>query len=113
MSLDYYSEIFKQLLLRKVVIKCGTKIYRTGKIKNFDIRQFYIKLFIENNKNNIKLVELPYPYIITTNGSTTTLNYHTSAFCNTTSKPFAKINLFDKSNTSKFYNNLIEIITVE
>ena len=64
MSLDYYSEIFKKLLLRNVAIKCGTKTCRAGKIQNFDIKQFYVKLFIENNKNNIKVLELPYPYTI-------------------------------------------------
>jgi hypothetical protein len=113
MSLDYYSEIFKKLLLRNVAIKCGTKTCRAGKIQNFDIKQFYVKLFIENNKNNIKVLELPYPYTIQYTENVTTLNYHTTAFCNKTLDTYLKIKLFNNKSASKYFNNNIEIHTIE
>ena len=113
MNLDTYSEVFKKLLLRNVIIKCGTKTYRSGKIKNFDIKQFYIKLFIENNKQNIKLLELPYPFEISYTPEKTTLNYHTSAFYNRDNDLSLKIKLLSTKEASKFFNNNVEIIPVE
>ena len=113
MSLDNYSEVFKKLLLRNVVIKYGTKTYRSGQIKNFDINQFYIKLFIENNKQNIKLLELPYPFDITYTPQKTTLNYQLTSFYNRDSDLSLKIKLLSTKDSSKFFNNTIEIITVE
>lgn len=113
MKLDYYSEIFKKLLLRNVIIKCGSKTYRAGKIQNFDIKQFYVKFFIENNKNNIKVLELPYPYIVDYTENVTTLNYHTTAFCNKASDTYLKIKLFNNKSASKYFNNTIEIHTVD
>jgi len=64
MKLDQYSDCFKYLLLRDVIIKINNKVIRSGKIKNFAIKQFYIKLFIENQKGHIRLLELPYPFSI-------------------------------------------------
>ena len=113
MNLDYYSEIFKKLLLRNILIKCGTKTYRTGKLQNFDIKQFYVKLFIENNKNNIKILELPYPYEVTYDKQITTLNYQTTAFCGATSDTYLKIKLFNSKSASKYFNNNIEIHTID
>lgn len=113
MNLDYYSEIFKKLLLRNITIKCGSKTYRAGKLQNFDIKQFYVKLFIENNKNNIKLLELPYPYDIHYSNRLTTLNYQTTAFCNTATETYHKIKLFNNKNASKYFNSNIEIHTID
>lgn len=113
MSLDYYSEIFKRLLLRNVVIKCGTKTCRAGKIQNFDIKQFYVKFFIENNKNNVKVLELPYPYKVHHTESKTTLNYQTSSFCNKSVTASLKIKTLNSKGSSRFFNNDIEIIVVD
>jgi hypothetical protein len=113
MSLDYYSEVFKKLLLRNVIIKCGSKTYRSGKIQNFDIKQFYIKLYIENNKHNLKIIELPYPFIISTTANTTTLNYHISSFTNTNTNTFVKIKTLNNKESSKYFDNIIEIVAVD
>lgn len=113
MNLDYYSEIFKKLLLRNIVVKSGTKTYRTGKLQNFDIKQFYVKLFIENNKNNIKILELPYPYNITHTEQITTLNYQTTSFCSPTTDIYHKIKLINSKNASKYFNNNIEIHSID
>lgn len=113
MNLDYYSEIFKKLLLRDVVIKCGTKTCRSGKIQNFDIKQFYVKLYIENNKSNIKVLELPYPYHITHKNNTTTLNYHTTSFCNKNTETYLKVKLINNKSASKYFDNIIEIISLD
>lgn len=113
MNLDYYSEIFKKLLLRNIIIKCGSKTYRSGKLQNFDIKQFYVKLYIENNKNNIKVLELPYPYKVKYTKSLTTLNYQTTAFCNANTNTYSNIKLFSSKNASKFFNDNIEIHTID
>lgn len=113
MSLDYYSDVFKKLLLRNVIIKCGTKTCRSGKIQNFDIKQFYVKLFIENNKNNVKVLELPYPYTVTQTETKTTLNYQTSSICNKAPTTLVKIRMLSNKNASKYFNNNIEIQVVD
>jgi hypothetical protein len=113
MSLDYYSEVFKKLLLHNVVIKCGTKTCRAGKIQNFDIKQFYVKLYIENVKNNIKVLELPYPYTISYKEKTTTLNYHTTSFCDKNTDTHLNIKLINSRGASKYFDNNIEIITID
>lgn len=113
MSLDYYSEVFKKLLLRDVIIRCGTKTCRVGKIQNFDIKQFYVKFFIENNKNKIKVLELPYPYIVSQHNNITTLNYHTTSFCSKNSETFLKIKLINNKSASKYFDNIVEIISLD
>jgi hypothetical protein len=113
MSLDYYSDIFKDLLLRNVVIKTNNKVYRSGKINNFDIKQFYIKITIENNKKQIKQIELPYPFRVSQSNNITVLNYHLSAFCSQNTDAYSKLLSLNSKESSKFFNNIIEITIVE
>lgn len=113
MSFDVYSEVFKNLLLRNVVIKYGEKVYKTGKIQNFDIKQFYIKLLLENQKKQIKLIELPYPFRIEYTDNKTTLNYHLTSFCSINNKMYNRISECDTEEAGKFYDNLVEISIVE
>lgn len=113
MSFDLYSNVFKNLLLRNVVIKYGEKVYKTGKIQNFDIKQFYIKLLLENHKKQIKLIELPYPFRIEYTDHCTTLNYHLTAFCSEDSEMYEEITKCNKEEAGKFFNNLVKISIVE
>jgi hypothetical protein len=113
MSFNLYSEVFKNLLLRNVVIKYGEKTYKSGKIQNFDIKQFYIKLFIENHKKQHKLIELPYPFRVEVETGKTTLNYHISSFCDKENILFTKLTSLDQSETGKFYDNVVEILVVD
>ena len=111
MRLEAYSEVFKNLLLRNVTIRCNNKILRTGKIKNFAIKQFIIKLFIENNKGHVRILELPYPFDINQAGHLITLNYKIGTFCQNNSELHYKIKLLSKRNISKFYDNEVEIVS--
>ena len=111
MKIETYSEFFKNLLLHDVIIKCNNKIIKTGKIKNFDIKQFYIKLYIENTKGKVKLLELPYPFDIKQTKHKTSLNYHIATFCGNNNEMFYRIKLLQK-NVSKLYDNTVEIIPV-
>jgi hypothetical protein len=113
MSFDLYSDVFKNLLLRNVVIKYGEKVYKTGKIQNFDIKQFYIKLLLENHKKQIKLIELPYPFSIEYTDECTTLNYHLTSFCSKDSEMYEDIARCGKGEVGKFYDNLVKISIVE
>jgi len=112
MKLEAYSDFFKNLLLHDVIIKYNNKILKTGKIKNFDIKQFYIKLYIENIKGKIKILELPYPFDITQTKQKTILNYRIATFCGGNNEMFFRIKLLQKS-VSKLYDNLLEIIPIK
>lgn len=105
-----YNDIFKNLLLHKVDIKCNNKIIRSGVIKNFAFKQFIIKVFIETNKGTTRVLEIPYPFSITSVNNTITLDYKLHTFCQNNSELLYKIKLLNKKHVSKFYDNTIDII---
>jgi hypothetical protein len=112
MKLDLYSEYFKNLLLRDVNIRVNNKIIRSGKIKNFAIKQFYIKLFIENNKGHVRMLELPYPFNIVQEGDLTSLNYNISTFCGANRELKCKLKFLSKKSVSKLYDTVVDITVV-
>lgn len=112
MKLEFYSDVFKNLLLRNVNVKCNSKILRSGIIKNFAIKQFIIKVFIENSKGHIRILELPYPFEIKQQNNITLLNYKLNTFCKTNSELSCKIKLLNKKNVSKFFDNIVEITVI-
>ena len=109
MKLDQYSDCFKYLLLRDVSIKINNKVIRVGKIKNFAIKQFYIKLFIENAKGHIRLLELPYPFGISQIDDITSLDYNMDTFCGSNKDLKCKLKFLSKKNVSKFYDTVVYI----
>jgi hypothetical protein len=111
MKLEFYSEVFKTLLLKDVIIKNATKTIRTGKIKNFSIKQFHIKLYIENSKKVIKVLELPYPYRIDYTPTCTSLNYELTTFCLNNKEIYQKLKLLNRKTASKHYDNIIQIVS--
>lgn len=112
MSIEAYNKILQKFLLQKVIFKCDSKVLKTGKIKLFNIKQYFIRFNIENDKGEIKQLELPYPFIIHDNGDTCTLNYHLSSFTHINKEVITKIKDINTDDSMRMYNKLVQIIPV-
>lgn len=111
MSLENYSKILQQLLQSKVIFKCDNKVLKTGKLKLFNIKQYFIKFYIETDKGENKILELPYPFLIDyTDAGLCTLNYRISSICNNTQPVFDKLKSCKTSISHKIYDNVVSII---
>jgi hypothetical protein len=112
MSIENYNKVLQKFLLQKVIFKCDNKILKTGKIKLFNTKQYFIRFNIENDKGEIKQLELPYPFAIHDNGDTCTLNYHLSSFTHKNIDVIKRINNTNSEDSMRMYNRLVQIIPV-
>lgn len=112
MNIESYNKILQKFLLQKVIFKCDNKILKTGKIKLFNIKQYFIRFNIENDKGEIKQLELPYPFLIHDNETTCTLNYHLTSFTHSNKDVVTKISKINTDDSMRMYNRLVQIIPV-
>ena len=111
MNLDLYNKVLQQLLQAHITLKCDKKVLRSGVLKLFNIKQYFIKLYIETDKKELKILELPYPYSISLGDSGCTLNYHLSTLCHN-HQPTMDILRAQKLGTPyRMYDNIISITT--
>lgn len=111
MNLELYSKILQNLLQSKIQIKCENKILKTGKLTLFNIKQYFIRFHIENEKKINKVYELPYPFFININeNGTYTLNYKLTAICNNHNSTVNALKSLKQSNSHRIYDNEITII---
>jgi|TARA_R110002020_G_scaffold162162_2_gene347638 hypothetical protein len=106
--LENITDHLKPFLLRDIIIRTDKKVLKRGRLKIFQIKQYYINLSLEYKKS-IKNYEIPYPFDIhlEKEGTEAVLNYHLSSFV-----PYSQINkvkCLDTSSKSKIYNNLVYI----
>tara|TARA_R100001129_G_scaffold181511_1_gene160899 strand:- start:4067 stop:4423 length:357 start_codon:yes stop_codon:yes gene_type:complete len=106
--LENITDHLKPFLLRDIIIRTDKKILKRGKLKIFQIKQYYINLSLEY-KNSIKNYEIPYPFDIQLEqeGNEAVLNYHLSSFV--PKSQINKVKCLDTSSKSKIYNNLVYI----
>ena len=98
----------KRFLLRDIIIRTDKKVLKKGRLKIFQIKQYYINLSLEY-KNSIKNYEIPYPYKIhiEQDGAEAVLNYHLSSFV--PQGQINKVKCLDTASRSKLYDNLVYI----
>ena len=109
-SLEKVTEFLKPFLLQDIIIKTDKKVLKRGKLKIFQVKQYYINLTLEFN-NADKSYEIPYPYETSYHNNIGILNYHLSSFVPL--KQINKVKCLDSSSKSKLYNNLVYILTSE
>ena len=109
-SLEKVTEFLKPFLLKDIVIKTDKKILKRGKLKIFQVKQYYINLTLEYN-DAIKSYEIPYPYRVENVDSMAILNYQLSSFI--PPKQLNKVKFLDSSSKSKIYDNLVYILPSE
>ena len=112
MSIDYYSDKLQKLLQSRVVIKCNKKTLKSGVVKLFNIKQYFIKLYIQTDKKEDKILELPYPFLIQDNEDGVTLNYHLSSLSNNHREINKLLATINSNTANKIYNNIITITPV-
>lgn len=110
MSVDLYTEALKRLLLHDVTIQYGnSKSVKTGQIKNFDIKQFHIRINFNTSKNVEKVLEFPYPFKIEQDNNSVTFNYKLTSFYNNEDELYFRIKTLNKKTSNKLYDNTVKI----
>ena len=110
MNIDLYSKILQSYLQSKVTIKCNNKVLKTGKLTLFNIKQYFIRFYIETDKKTNKVLELPYPFLMNVDDGMCTLNYKLTSLCNNHSEMVNALRSVGKSNANKIYDNIVSII---
>lgn len=111
MNIELYSKILQTYLQSKVAIKCNNKVLKTGKLTLFNIKQYFIRFYIETDKKTNKILELPYPFLIeSADNNICTLNYKLTSLCNNHSATVNALRSINKSTSSKVYDNVVSII---
>tara|TARA_R100001594_G_scaffold52909_1_gene86495 strand:+ start:156 stop:506 length:351 start_codon:yes stop_codon:yes gene_type:complete len=109
-SLEKVTDFLKPFLLKDIVIKTDKKILKRGKLKIFQIKQYYVNLTLEFN-DSIKSYEMPYPFKMHHEEDKGVLNYHLSSFI--PKAQLTMVKFLDSSSKSKLYNNLVYILPSE
>ena len=77
-SLEKVTDFLKPFLLQNIIIKTDKKVLKRGKLKIFQIKQYYINFTLEY-KDSIKSYEIPYPYKLDWDETTAILDYWNAA----------------------------------
>jgi len=109
--LEVVAENFKPFLLKDIVIRTDKKVIRRGVLKIFQLKQYFIRLYIVVG-DKTKQYEIPYPFTTKTENDILTLNYHLSTVM-LSDEVILQTKLVDASNKSRIYNNLVYILTSE
>ena len=105
--LEKVTDSLKQFLLQDIIIKTDKKILKRGKLKIFQVKQYYINFTLEFN-DSIKSYEIPYPFKVEEAEVGAILNYHLSSFI--PYKQLNRVKFLDSSSKSKIYDNLVYIL---
>ena len=109
--LEIVAENFKPFLLKDIVIRTDKKIISKGTLRIFQLKQYFIRLFIEVG-DKTKQYEIPYPFTSNFEDNRLTLNYQLSTVMKD-EELMLQTKFLDISNKSKIYNNLLYILTSE
>ena len=105
--LEKVTDSLKQFLLQDIIIKTDKKILKRGKLKIFQVKQYYINFTLEFN-DSIKSYEIPYPFKVEDAEIGAILNYQLTSFI--PPQQINKVKFLDSSSKSKIYDNLVYIL---
>jgi hypothetical protein len=111
-SIEDYSNTLRMYLQNTVTVKCNNKVLKTGKLKLFNIKQYFIKLYIETSKGEIKIIELPYPYDVYSVKNKCVLNYKLNTLANNSLYMMSRLKNISSSNALKIYDQTVDIISL-
>ena len=98
----------KFLILEDVEFKINDKIYKKGKIKIFNTKQFFVKFKIDTG-DSIKEFELPYPYKTYNTANGLIFDYCLSAFIPPTEESYWRMKSLNSSDSSKIHESYMYI----
>ena len=112
MSIDAIVDLndtFNDYFFKKFTFVLDGKIIKEGRLKLFSMKGFNLKFFIIDDDNDIKNIELPYPFKFSKNKSSYYFDYRLSAF-KLIQNPELIHDLTDKDFVkSRYYDKLLEI----
>lgn len=109
--IDDYTKTLQAFLQSRITIKCNNKVLKSGKLTLFNIKQYFIRFYIETDKKAQKIIELPYPFKIEGDDSICTLNYKLTSLCNNHIPTVNMLRTVNKSNAHKIYDSTVTITT--
>lgn len=113
MGIDIYTKILQKFLQSKVVFKVNNKSLKSGTIKLFNIKQYFIRFYLEQENKEVKVLELPYPYNMHYDGINCSLNYNLTSLCNNHRDTVMSLRTFRHDGVHKFYDNNINIVVLK
>lgn len=111
--MDNLSHLFDDLLLGDIVIRTETNVLRRGILKMFNVKQFYIRLTLQNIKSGKdSLYEIPYPYNIRRENGIIILDFKMDSFCPDESHMNIVKSIRDKATTnpSRVHDKIVYIL---
>lgn len=106
------NEAFNEYFFKNCKFILDNKVVKEGKLKLFTMKGFNLKFFLLDSENNVKPLELPYPFKIVKRENGYLFDYRLSAF-KTLKKSELVDNLLEENTPpSKFFNKPL-IIKIE
>jgi len=109
--MDQLEEQLKDIILKNVDFQIGGKSIKSGKVKVFNTKQFFIRFKLES-ETHTREYDLPYPFKVTKVSDGYVFDYCLSAFCPKTEELHWKMLLMNKSDASKLHNNYLHVRTL-
>lgn len=111
MSMERYSAVFQNLLQSDVEIVVNDKVMKRGVVKLFNVKQYFIKFYIDIPGKDVKIVEIPYPFKVRYDkvSKVCTLNYKLSSLCNNHHETMSVLKRLTSAKTHKFYDSVVHI----
>lgn len=72
--------IFNNYFFKKFTFILDNKIIKQGRLKLFSMKGFNLKFFLIDNENQIKNIELPYPFLLTKSKTGYVFDYRIEKF---------------------------------
>lgn len=113
MKFDNIEKDLTNLLLRDIVIfNNPNKILKKGKLKLFNVKEFYYVLTLENEKNELKEYELPFPFKCTGKNTSVEFDYTLEKFSRNNTFVYYKSKVLNFEKKSKLYNSVVVLSAV-
>lgn len=112
-DIETYTKALQRFLQMNITIKCENKTLKTGRLKLFSTKQYFVRLNIETAKKEIKILELPYPYAVHLSDETCTLNYRLSVLTGGNNDMVRKIRQLKTNTSHRMFDNLVVISKVD
>lgn len=103
------NETFNEYFFKNCTFILDNKIIKDGKLKLFTMKGFNLKFFLLDEENNIKPIELPYPFNIVKRENGYIFDYRLSAFKLLKKTELIDSLLEDAVAPSKFFNKQLVI----
>ena len=109
-NLEKVTDTLKPLLLSDLEIRTDKKLFKKGKLKLFQIKQYNIFLTLEY-EGKTKYLELPYPFRVGERDESLVFNYELSSFL--PEHNFISVKCMDSSSKSKLYDTLLHFLILD